>query len=196
MGEKEEKKQQQELPFSDAPEVQLKSYRELYDWIWVIISSVVVIILVFTFLFRTASVDGSSMEPTLHHGDKLIVSHLFYQPEYGDIVVLTSPPATTEPLVKRIIAKGGDWVDIDFEAKIVSVNGEVLDEPYIAEATELQGNVTFPKQVPKGCVFVMGDNRNHSKDSRMTEVGMVDERYIMGKVLFRILPFSSIGSIK
>ena len=101
----------------------------------------------------------------------------------------------TSPIVKRVIATKGDTVDIDFSTGTVSVNGEVLEESYIAEPTTTQYDITFPQTVPEGCIFVMGDNRNHSTDSRYGQLGMVDTRYVIGKVLMRIFPFREIGTV-
>ena len=127
---------------------------------------------------------GSSMYPTLEDGDKIIVSNLFYTPKQGDIVVFRKDEYREEPLVKRIIAVEGQTVDIDFERGIVYVDGEPLDPE----------NFIGPVEVPEGCIFVMGDNRNASTDSRTTEIGMVDERCIMGKVYFTVFPLKNFGS--
>lgn len=167
--------------------------REVYDWVEAGLTAVLCVILLFTFVGRTIGVDGSSMVPTLHDQDRLICSRLFYKAEYGDIVVVTKPNSRNEPLIKRVIATGGQTVDIDFDAGIVYVDGEALDEPYIAEPTHISFELSFPRTVPEGHVFIMGDNRNASWDSRAAEVGMVDERYILGKVVYRVLPLDSIG---
>jgi signal peptidase I len=135
------------------------------------------------------------MVPTLQDGDQMLVSNVGYTPEKGDIVVLTKDEFLPVPIVKRVIATAGDEVDIDFETGEVSVNGEVLDEPYIAEKTYTYFDVEFPQTVPEGCIFVLGDNRNNSTDSRYGELGMVDTRYILGKVLCRIYPISKIGPV-
>ena len=116
-------------------------------------------------------------------------------PEKGDIVILTKDSFMTSPIVKRVIATEGDTVDIDFETGEVSVNGEVLDETYIAEKTQTHFDMDFPQTVPEGCIFVMGDNRNHSTDSRCEALGMVDTRYVIGKVLMRIYPLNEIGTV-
>lgn len=101
-----------------------------------------------------------------------------------------------EPIVKRIIGVGGDEVDIDFETATVTVNGSVLQEPYLGTPTQRKGDVEFPLTVPEGMVFVLGDNRQASLDSRYTDVGFIDSRDILGRVFFRVLPFSSIGAIR
>ena len=165
------------------------------EWYESLIFSIFVVIALFSFVFRITLVYGSSMVPTLAEQDRLIVWATGYEPTRGDVVILDGYIEYGKPLVKRIIAVAGDTVDIDFDAGIVSVNGEVLDEPYIAEPTRLEGDVAFPLTVPEGSVFVMGDNRNGSTDSRNSAVGCIDERDVLGKAVFRILPFDKIGVI-
>ena len=140
-------------------------------------------------------VTGDSMEPTLHEGQRLVLRQIGYEPQYGDIVVVDRTQDGEEPLVKRVIGKAGDVIYIDFNTHEVWRNDELLDEPYINEPTALSGDLTFPTRVPEGCVFVMGDNRNHSLDSRDSSVGMVDERRVMGEAVFRIYPLDKIGGI-
>ena len=165
------------------------------EWYESLIFSVLVVIALFSFVFRVTLVYGSSMVPTLAEQDRLIVWGAGYTPQRGDVVILDGYIEYGKPLVKRIIAVAGDTVDIDFSTGAVSVNGEVLDEPYIAEPTREQGDVAFPLTVPEGKVFVMGDNRNASTDSRFSAVGCIDERDVLGKAVFRILPFNKIGVI-
>lgn len=156
-----------------------------------------VMLLIFTFIARPATVDGESMLPTLRNGERLVISNLFYEPAPGDIVVLCGEADREEGrnLIKRIIAVGGQTIDIDFETGEVTVNGEVLDEPYILERTHLDEGTEFPLTVPEGEVFVMGDNRNASRDSRSLSVGTVKEEYIVGRVLFRFFPFDRFGTV-
>lgn len=135
------------------------------------------------------------MVPTLQDGDRLLISHLFYQPQYGDIVVITKPNEDRRPYIKRLIATEGQTVEIDFEKGTVMVDGKLLEEPYINEPTHLQEGVTFPLTVPKGQVFVLGDNRNHSKDSRDSSLGTFDEGYILGRCLLRYFPFDTAGPV-
>ncbi|MFV0400628.1 MAG: signal peptidase I [Oscillospiraceae bacterium] len=167
---------------------------ELYDWLESAVFAVVCMIMVFTFIGRMVSVDGDSMLPTLHDEDRLISSRLFYEPQRDDIVVITKPNDRSEPLIKRVIATEGETVDIDFELGIITVDGVVLDEPFIMETTHNRFDMEFPQTVPEGHVFVMGDNRNNSWDSRALAVGMIDERYILGRVLYRVTPFDKMGS--
>ena len=167
-----------------------------FEWYEALISAALVLVLVFSFFFRIIQVDGASMVPTLQNGDKLIVWGAGYEPQRGDVVIVDSYTAYGKPLVKRVIAKGGDTISIDYASGIVTVNGEVLDEDYIAEPTYLGYDVGFPYTVPEGTVFVMGDNRNNSLDSRSSYVGCIDERDILGKVLVCFLPFSDFGVVK
>ena len=149
----------------------------------------------FVFFFRTIDVMGHSMEPTLQNGDKLIVSNLFYTPQYGDIVVLRKESFGEQAIVKRVIATEGQTVDIDFDEGIVYVDGVALDEPYIAEVTRRPLDFSGEVTVPEGCVFVLGDNRNRSNDSRDADIGMVDTRYIIGRALIRVFPLSEFGPV-
>ncbi len=151
----------------------------------------VVIVLVFLLLFRVAVVSGPSMKPTLVNGDYLLLlSNTFYRdPKQGDIVVASKESFHNgEPIIKRVIATEGQEVDIDFEEGVVYVDDEPLDEPYTLSPTYLEEGVRFPLIVEDNCVFVMGDNRNNSKDSRNPEIGQVDCREILGKVLLLMIP--------
>ena len=170
--------------------------QNVFEWYEALISAAMVLVLIFSFFFRIIQVDGESMVPTLQNGDKLVVWGAGYEPQRGDVVIVDSYTAYGKPLVKRVIAKGGDTVSIDYETGTVMVNGEVLQETYIAEPTYLGYDVTFPYTVPEGTVFVMGDNRNASLDSRSSYVGCIDERDILGKVLLCFLPFSDFGVVK
>ena len=159
-----------------------------FEWYEALISAALVLVLIFSFFFRIIQVDGESMVPTLQNGEKLIVWGAGYEPQRGDVVIVDSYTPYGKPLVKRVIAKGGDTICIDYETGTVAVNGEVLQEDYIAEPTYLGYDVEFPYTVPEGTVFVMGDNRNHSADSRYARLGCVDESRILGRVLLRIIP--------
>ena len=161
---------------------------KIFDLCSSVIAAMVIIFIIFTFLCRPTSVVGESMLPTLQNGDWLITTRQS-EYEYGDIVVITQPNVHNEPLIKRVIATEGQVIDINFTSGQVMVNGKELDEPYIRELTHLSSDVIFPVEVPKGCVFVMGDNRNRSSDSRGSGVGFIDTRYILGKAKIRVLPF-------
>lgn len=168
---------------------------EVYDWIQCVVAALIFCVLLFSFFARLVDVIGSSMYPTLEDSDKIVISRLFYTPRQGDIVVFRMDSFKEEPLVKRIIATEGQTVDIDFDQGIVYVDGKALDEPYIAELTREPLDFTGPVKVPEGCVFVMGDNRMHSTDSRDSRIGCVDTRYIMGKVYITIFPLKHFGSV-
>lgn len=150
--------------------------------------AVIAAFIVFCLVFRVIGVEGTSMRPTLQDGDWVAVSGLSINVEKGDIVIVTQPWERNVPIVKRVVAKGGDTVDIDFLLGEVYVNGIKLDEPYIEEPTTNSYDVLFPLTVPEGKVFVMGDNRGESLDSRSSKIGCIDERYILGKVMFRFYP--------
>ncbi len=165
----------------------------LYEWLDSLVYAFLTILLVFTFAFRVVGVSGESMVPTLQNGDWLAVRAVNMTVERGDIVVITQPNELHEPIIKRVIALGGDTVDIDFTSGTVAVNGETLSEPYIAEPTHRQFDLTFPLTVPQGFVFAMGDNRNNSLDSRSSTIGFVDERYILGVAEFRLFPVGEWG---
>ena len=164
--------------------------RELYEWVQALVGSVLVVVLVFTFVIRLIGVDGHSMVPTLQDGDRLLVlnSMLYDDYKYGDIVVLRKDTFLEEPIVKRVIATEGQTVDIDFSSGSVYVDGVLLKEDYIHELTFLEEGTEFPLTVPEGSVFVMGDNRNHSSDSRDSRLGTVDTRYVIGKAVFLAFP--------
>jgi len=167
---------------------------ETYDWIQCLVSALLICVLVFAFFVRIIGIKGSSMVPTFENRDSVIISNLFFTPQYGDVVVLRKDTFQKEPIIKRVIATEGQTIDIDFNAGIVYVDGKALDEPYVNSPTNNQLDFTGKVTVPENCVFVMGDNRNDSTDSRSSLIGCVDKRYIMGKVLLRILPLNKFGT--
>ena len=165
--------------------------RDLYEWIQSLVGSVLVVVAIFTFGIRMLGVDGHSMLNTLQHGDRLmVVNPIFYHDyKYGDIVILRKNGVfDNEPIVKRVIAPGGQTVDIDFSEGVVYVDGEALEEDYIREPTYTAEGTEFPLTVPEGSIFVMGDNRNGSSDSRDYRLGTVDTRYVIGKAAFLLFP--------
>ena len=174
----------------DEEEVESRPGRDLYEWMQALVCSVLVVVLLFTFVVRLIGVDGHSMVPTLQNGDRLLVlsSLLDSDYEYGDIVVLREESFLEEPIVKRVIALEGQTVDIDYQTGAVYVDGELLEEDYINEPTYVEEGTEFPLTVPEGSIFVMGDNRNHSSDSRSSDLGTVDTRYVIGKAVFLLFP--------
>ncbi len=165
-------------------------FQSLRSLVWVVL----LIISLFTFVIRITVVDGESMERTLFHGDIVLVRSLAYTPEQGDIVVLTKTSFRPQSIIKRVIAVEGQRVDVDYAASTVFVDGEPVEEPYIWEIMEMPwwGEGVNHLTVPEGCVYVMGDNRNNSSDSRLPDIGVVDERCIIGRALVVVFPFADI----
>ena len=181
----------------EKPSPEIRARRETYDWIQSLISALLICVMAFVFVLRIMDVHGTSMFPTLSNGDKVLVSDLFYEPARGDIVVFKKASYDdNKALVKRVIAVEGDVVNIDFERGIVYVNGEAVEEDYIDVLTTTKIDFIGPQTVPKNCLFVMGDNRNASTDSRDKRIGMVDKRLVIGKVLLVVYPFDSFGSVE
>lgn len=170
---------------------------EIYDWIQCIVMALIICIVSFMFFVRIIDVNGTSMNPTLNHGDKMLVSDLFYKPHPGDVVVFHAERYDADKaLVKRVIATEGQEVNIDFDKGIVYIDGQPIEEDYIMDLTHNKLDFIGPQTVPEGHVFVMGDNRNASTDSRKTEIGMVDERLILGKVYAVLFPLDDFGFVK
>lgn len=162
----------------------------LYCWAQAVVTAVVGVILLFTFGVRLIRVDGPSMQNTLYTGDQMLVlSAMFCDFKAGDVVVINNYNAElSDTLVKRVVAVGGQTVDIDFAAGAVYVDGQELDEPYIKEPTYSAEGLQFPITLTEDEVFVMGDNRNHSTDSRDTRLGPVNVGYLQGKALLLVAP--------
>ena len=184
----------------EKPEEEKTSFQmDLYFWTQALVMALVALILVFTLVGRVIGVVGNSMVPTLHWNDLLLLRSIGYTPEQGDVVVLRKESFMAEPIVKRVIATGGQRVGIDYATSTVTVDGVELEEPYINEwmGYPIDTDMTITDVVvPEGSIFVMGDNRNHSSDSRHQRLGTVDERYVLGKVLCVIFPFSSFGPVE
>lgn len=195
-------------------------FEELCDMVESVLFSIFAVILIFTFLFKVASVVGTSMVPTLEQDDKLIVASAFYNnPKYGDIVIINAQDAHLlpdtngdgvrnnddtvqlgdglhKPIVKRVIATAGQTLDIDFDTGNVYIDGEVINESYINDLTDRdEGGFEYPITIPDGYVFVLGDNRGVSKDSRSYQVGLIPVEDIIGKVVFRISPIEKFGFV-
>ena len=176
---------------------------DLYYWTQALVMVLILLILICTLVGRVIGVVGSSMVPTLHDGDMLLLQSLGYTPKQGDVVVLRkpgfpAPPQDTAPIVKRVIAVGGQHVRVDYDAGAVYVDDIALDEPYILEH---MANHYSPEMnvldvtVPQGSIYVLGDNRNNSSDSRHEALGTVDSRYVLGRVLCVIWPLSDFGTV-
>ena len=158
----------------------------LYEGVSIIVSSIMIIAVVFTFAFRLVQVVGSSMNDTLTDGDWVLVTPYYTEPKYGDIVIGTKETAAEKTLIKRVIAVGGDEVVVDGHDD-VTVNGVALrEDAYTLKNGERHGNLTYPVTVPEGCVMMMGDNRCGSWDSRFSEIGFQEYDYLLGKVRFRL----------
>ena len=177
---------------------------ELFEWLEAIAFALAIVVLLFTFVLRIVSVDGASMNPTLDNEDRILVRNIFYTPEENDIVILVAPVGDdyNKPLVKRVIAVGGEYIQIvDGVAYVGPTEDNMTPRtiPYLEDISrDRYGDMydfSSPVYVPEGSVFVMGDNRNNSLDSRDRRLGIVDNRYVLGKVIFRIYPFDSFGKI-
>ena len=199
MRQKKEKKQQEKMNWKQS----LVLY--MHDLLYMMVT----IFVVFLLIFRVIVVSGDSMYDTLIDGDYLLlVSNLFYrEPQRQDIIVVSKESFDNgAPIIKRVIATEGQTVDIDFDAGVVYVDGQALEEPYTHTPTNVQEGMTFPLTVEENCVFAMGDNRNNSRDSRDPSIGQIDKREILGRALFLFLPgvdedrtepdFDRIGVIK
>ncbi len=194
---------------TEAPKKQNKeSFKvSFFDWIDVVATSVIIVVLIFTFFFRVVTIDGDSMLDTLISGEKVVISNIAYTPKQGDIVVISrntdnllDPTEYATPIIKRVIAVAGQTVDIDHEKGIVYVDGVALKEPYTKTPTtaHIEDEIDFPVYIPDNCIFVMGDNRNWSLDSRSARIGqngMIDARHVLGKAIYRIYPISKIGGV-
>lgn len=180
----------------ETPERCRKQWKIVYDAVATLETAVIILILLFSLVLRPAAVIGNSMLPNFSGGDRVACVHSFSGYERGDVIIISHATRKDESIIKRVIAVGGDTVDIDFYKGTVSVNGQVLDEPYVNTQTNLSYDMTFPVTVPEGKLFVLGDNRNDSLDSRSTDIGFINENKVLGKVVFRFYPFDKIEIIK
>ena len=179
---------------------------DFFDWLEILVTAIVLLVVLFTFIFKVVTIDGPSMENTLHNGERIVISNIGADAKSGDIVVISrnqnnivADTDAAAPIIKRVIATEGQIVDIDFETGIVYVDGVALNESYAKTPTNVKFDINFPVSVPEDCVFVLGDNRNNSTDSRSSLIGdhgMIDKRYILGKVVLRVLPFDKFGRVE
>lgn len=191
--------------------------KDVIEWLDIVSTAVIAVVIIFCFIFRVATIDGNSMNKTLNGGDvvngvpadKVIITNFGYTPEQGDIVVISrnvensveSQATGQGPIIKRVIAVGGQTVDIKDDGRVY-VDGVALEESdYIGKGTKtskIEGGVEFPLSIPEGYIFVLGDNRADSLDSRYTRIGengLIDTRYVLGHAVFRIFPFDRIGRL-
>ena len=167
----------------------------VYDWIRCIIFAIAIVVIVLTFVFRLVDVEGTSMCDTLKTKDKVIVTNLLYTPRDNDIVVISHGAEYKKPIIKRVIATEGQTLELDYENEKIIVDGIEIDEPYVKESTFSgnYGNLTPPEVIPEGKIFVLGDNRRISLDSRSSEIGLIDVKDVIGKAQFIAFPFDHFG---
>ena len=197
--------QQEDITKTEQIEEKPSRVKEVFEWVEVVVSAMFAVVIIFTLLFRVATIIGDSMENTFFEGQKVIITNWFYTPKAGDVVVVSRNAQNNAfadddqgPIIKRVIATEGQQVNIDFVTGIVYVDGVALDEPYTKTPTNLKYDVDFPVYVPEGHIFCLGDNRNESLDSRSSRIGnggMIDTRYVLGKVTLRILPLDKFGGV-
>lgn len=195
-----------EAATAQKPKSKFSKREEIFEWFDIISISLIAVIIIFGLFFRVATISGDSMLNTLKDGERIVLRDIGYKPHAGDIVVIsrnienrtTSEYDGEGPIIKRIIATENQTVDIDFEKGIVYVDGKALEEDYISTPTVDRRDFKGPVTVPEGHIFVLGDNRTISLDSRSYDIGangMIDERYILGQAIFRVLPFDKMGRL-
>ena len=196
ISEEETTKKKTDVPAKKSTEEKIPWQKSVLYYLHDMVYLLAVVVVVFLILFRVVVVSGTSMNNTLKDGDYLLLlSSTFYRnPKAGDVVVASKNSFENgTPIVKRVIATEGQMVDIDFTTGIVYVDGKALEEPYTLTPTTLYEGVDFPLMVQEGCVFVLGDNRDDSKDSRSPEIGQIDRRQIVGRVFFLFFPGTNKG---
>ena len=171
----------------------------LFEWAGAIFTALIVVLLILTFFVRQVTVSGGSMNDTLKNDDRLLVTNFMYTPKNGDIVIISHGSSYSEPIVKRVIAVGGQRLDINYDTNEVIVDGVVQYEPYIKGKTrQLSNSISLEEYgniIPKGYIFVMGDNREGSLDSRSKDIGLIPVSNVIGKAQLRIIPFDTFGSV-
>lgn len=172
-----------------------ESVNTLFDWMSSFAFAFAIVVIVLTFFVRVVDIDGKSMYPTLVHREKVLITNTFTTPSTGDVVIISHGEEYDQPLVKRVIATEGQTLNIDFDKNTVTVDGKVLDEPYIRGKTTME-DAKIPSVIPRNKVFVMGDNREESSDSRGTRIGLIDEKNIIGKVRCVVFPLQNFRFIK
>lgn len=181
---------------TEKEEIAKTALSSFFHWMSGIVAVLFVIFLVVMLFFRPVTVSGPSMEPTLHDGDRLFVYSFMYEPENGDVIVARSPDGADMPVIKRVIAKEGQVVEVDYENGTVTVDGVVLEENYISGMSKVpQNEIEYPYTVPADRIFVMGDYRDESRDSRHKAFGCIDENTVAGKAVFRFYPFSTMTEV-
>lgn len=169
--------------------------KSIFEWMQATAIAIVLVVIIMTFVFRVVDISGRSMMNTLLDGDKVLVYTLMYTPKNGDVVVISHAEHYDEPIVKRVIATAGQTVDVDFDEGKVYVDGNELYEPYLASkinGKRREDNMKFPVTVPENCVFVLGDNRAESLDSRSETIGFIYNYNVIGKALCVVTPFDRI----
>ena len=167
----------------------------VYDWIRCIVFAIAIVVICLTFVFRLVDVEGTSMNDTLETNDKVVVTNLFYTPHNNDIVVISHAEEYEKPIIKRVIAVEGQTIKLDYENEKIIVDGIEISEPYIKGTTFSGnfGNSIIPEVIPEGKIFVMGDNRQVSLDSRSTKIGLIDVDDVIGKAQLVAFPFNHFG---
>lgn len=200
MCEIESKQEEETRQEEESVDLRTKFRNSVFEWTETIVMAIVLVAVLFTFVVRIITVEGGSMKPTYHHGDRVLVSGYAGELEQGDVVIIVN--ALKEPIIKRVIATEGQVVDFDPNLREVVVDGvPVMGERFGVEngitiLPDVPDLLVFPQTVPENCVFVLGDNRGNSTDSRFTEVGMVDCRNVLGKVVFNLYPLSQAGPVE
>ena len=196
--------QELEVQAAEEEEEPRRPGAELYEWLQMFLGCVVAAVVLFNCVARLTRVDGESMNHTLQDGEIMLIWSLGYTPAQGDIVVLNKTPVLLHgwpgprAIVKRVIATGGQTVDIDYSTGTVYVDGQPLVEPYLPEEMYQSYAVTMQQthwEVPEGSIFVMGDNRNHSTDSRDDQLGTIDTGYVLGKAVLALWPLDRFGAV-